>query len=247
MVMEIIPLYNRPASELQPLISPMLEDSEYIIDNGSNLIVKATPVRLEEIKKLIIQLDARLNNLSITVIQSRTKTARILNAEANIHASIPFTRPSRFSGRFNGHFAQTDSLNNNDSTQIVNTLEGRPAYIKTGQVHPVQHLTIHDSGYGTSRISSTTQFIEATTGFLVNPRLTGEQVTIEVTPWSDKMNNRGNIETQGANTTIRVKLGEWVEIGGISEQSQNTRNGTLSHSYSTKNKNMRILIKVDKM
>ncbi len=51
-VMEIIPLKYRPASELQPLISPLLESSEQIIANNSNLIIKATPTRLKELKSL---------------------------------------------------------------------------------------------------------------------------------------------------------------------------------------------------
>ncbi len=55
--------------------------------------------------------------------------------------------------------------------------------------------------------------IEATTGFEVTPRLVGQQVELDVAPWSDRFNNQGQIETQGANTTIRVNLGEWVDLG----------------------------------
>ena len=228
-VLEVIPLFNRPASELQPLIFPLLEGSEHIIANGSTLIVKATPRRQEKIKKLVKQLDSWLSNLSITVIQSRTKTAHELNATANIGINVPINHPSQLSGRISGFYSNTNDLAKNDSTQVIKTLEGRPAYIKTGQVHPVQNTYIYDSGYGYPTISRNIEFIELSTGFLVTPRLTGNQVTMEVMPWSDKLNNRGTFDTQGANTTIRVNLGEWVEIGGISEQSQMTRNGTLSH------------------
>ena len=49
-LIEVIPLYNRPASEIQPLISPMLESTDRVIAGGSNLIVKTTHDRLEEIK-----------------------------------------------------------------------------------------------------------------------------------------------------------------------------------------------------
>jgi len=74
-VIEVIPLYNRPASEIQPLISPMLEDTDRVIADGSNLIVRTTPDRLNEIKKFINNLDTRPNNLTITVIQSKHTTA----------------------------------------------------------------------------------------------------------------------------------------------------------------------------
>ena len=249
-VMEVIPLHNRPASELVPLISPLLERSEHIIDNGSNLIIRASPTRLEEIKLLITKLDKGLSNLSITVIRSKTKTAEELNASVYIKGDIPLGHPSNLSDRIRGRYANTKELNNKDSTQVVRTLEGRAAYIKAGGIFPVNSYTV--SGWGRRRnrdtdISSDTQFIEATTGFAVTARLTDHKVTIGVSPWTDNMNKQGIIETQSASTILHAKLGEWVEIGSVNESSQTTRNGNTSLRYSTKNKETRILIKVEKL
>src|SRR5664279_1508121 len=95
-IIEVIPVYNRPASEIQPLIDPMLENTDRVIADGSNLIVKTTPDRLNAIKKFINNLDSRLNNLVITVIQSRNTTAEQLNAAARINLNIPvddFSKP----------------------------------------------------------------------------------------------------------------------------------------------------------
>jgi hypothetical protein len=249
-VMEVIPLHNRPASELIPLISPLLERSEHIIDNGSNLIIKASPVRLEEIKLLITKLDKGLKNLSITVLQSKSKTAEDLNASINIKE---FDHPSNLSGRTRGRYASTEELDSNDSTQVVRTLEGRPAYIKIGGIYPVNSYSVSGWGRGGRRrrrdtdISSDTEFIEATKGFAVTARLTGHQVTIGVNPWSDRMNKQGIIETQSASTILQARLGEWVEIGNVSESIQTTRDGHISHRYSTKTTKIRILIKVEKL
>ena len=246
-VMEVIPLHNRPASELLPLIGPLLENSERIIDNGSNLIVKASPARLEEISLLINKLDTGLSNLSITVIQSKTATAEDLNASANIRLHIPLDNPSKPYGRIRGRYANTEELDSNDSTQVIRTLEGQAAYIKIGKIYPVHDYTVSGWGYGYPAVSSNTQFIEASTGFVVTPRLTGHQVTMNVSPWSDRLTNQGAIDTQSANTTLRANLGEWVEIGNISESSQETRKGYIYHRYSTKNTTTRILIKVEKL
>jgi type II secretory pathway component GspD/PulD (secretin) len=246
-IMEVIPLHNRPASELLPLISPLLEGPEHIIDNGSNLIVKASTARLEEIKLLITKLDTGLSNLSITVIQSKTATAEDLNASANIRLHIPLDHPSNLSGRIIGRYANTEDINSNDSTQVIRTVEGRAAYIKIGKIHPIHNYTIYGWDQRYPAVSSNTQFIETTTGFVVTPRLTDQQVTMEVSPWSDKMNDQDTIEIQRAKTTLRVNLGEWVEIGDISEQSQARKSGFIAHTYSTKNTQTRILIKVEKL
>ncbi len=245
--MEVIPLQSRPASELQPLISPLLEPSEHLIANGSNLIVKARPARIKEIKKLISKLDTRLHNLIITVMQSRTQTAQSLNSGGDIRISYGVNnRYSRPSAEIRGRFAQTEGLNNTDSTQVIKTLEGTPAYIKTGTDHPVHDVTIYDTAYGSPAVSTNTRYIETSTGFIINPRLTGQRVTMEISPWSDNMDNRRNINTQSASSTISVNLGVWVELGGITEQQESSSSGNISHSYTTKNKRTRILIKVDK-
>jgi hypothetical protein len=45
-IIEVIPLYNRPATEIQPLLTPMLDSTDRVIADGSNLIVRTTPDRL---------------------------------------------------------------------------------------------------------------------------------------------------------------------------------------------------------
>jgi len=246
LVMKVIPINYRSTPELQQLLSPLLEDSERIIANRSTLIIKATASRQLEIRRLIKQLDTQPSNLSITVIQSKTKSAAILNASANINLAITRNRNFKESGRIRGRYANTEDFSNTDSQQKIQTLDGKPAYIKTGQTHPIQSTRIYNPTYGFPIISSNTQLIEASTGFQVIPRLSGRQVILDISPWSDKMNKDGTLSSQSGHSTIRVKLGEWVEIGGIEQQSQRSSSGVLSHAYSTKNNSMRILIKVEK-
>jgi type II secretory pathway component GspD/PulD (secretin) len=238
-VMEVIQLQNRPGAELQPLLAPLLEDSDRVIDNGSSLIVKASPARLESIRNLIKQLDARLNNLVVSVIQSNTKTAAELNAEAALAVS-----PSGV--RMRGMVGDTRELGSNQSTQLLRTLEGQPTHIQTGQVRPVQHIDVYGMGYGYPAISSNTQMVEASTGFAVTPRLAGQQVILDIEPWSERFQQGGRIETQGARTTLRANLGEWVEIAGSGAGEQSDRGGFNTFNHSTTENSLRILIKVDK-
>jgi len=243
-VLEVIPLYNRPASEVQPLIESLLDYSDKVLADGSNLIVSTTPDRLAEIKQLINQLDTPINNLIITVLQSRSSSADELNAAARAH--VHADDASRFSGRIAGHVYQTQGQNTDENSQTLRTLEGNTAYIKTGNMHPVENVNIDMPFYGYPSISSQTQFIEASTGFAVTPRLAGDQVILEVSPWSDRMNARGQLQTQGAQSTLRINLGEWVELGGIDESNDSSGYGTLSRTRQTRQDRLRILVKVDK-
>lgn len=233
-IIEVIPLSNRPASEIIPLLAPLLGDAAQLIDNGTNILVKTTPDRLAEIKNIISQLDSRQSNLLITVIQSRQTTADDLNAAVRAQLTIPSN------GRIIGHLYQTQGKSADENTQTVRTLEGVPAHIQVGNIYPRQNFSIY--GY-----PITTEYTEVTTGFAVTPRLAGSQVILNVSPWSDRMNGRGQIETENAQSTIRINLGEWVELGGVGENTNKSTNGSFVNSHQIDKSQMHILVKVDRV
>jgi type II secretory pathway component GspD/PulD (secretin) len=237
--LKVIALNNRSAEEIQPLIAPFLDPSDRVMANGSSLIIRSTPERLIEIEQLIKQLDKPLNNLLISVAQGRNISAKDMNARAKIKANITINQPSASNVSIKGHFDQNESHSANNITQQVRTLDGQPAYIQTGNAYPVQTRQLY-SGYPT-----TTEYVDATTGFVVTPRLRGAQVIIEVSPWSNRMQRNGVIETRGAQTTIKAQLGEWVEIGGSIEVSQFKQEGILSRSRNSSQDEMQLLIKVE--
>ncbi len=250
---EVIPLFNRPASEILPIIGPLLEDSDRVIANGTSLIVKTAPERLGDLIMLIDKLDTPLNNLMITVIQSRHTTAEELNSAARANLKLPGNDQLNPSARITGHYYHTDDQNSNESTQTIRTLEGNTAHISVGKTYPIQNYQIYNSGYGYGypAYSTTTEFIDTTTGLAVTPRLTekhpitGEQqVILDVSPWSENVNTRGQLETQNAQSTIKITLGEWVELGGIDENAHISINNATIHQ--TNPNKMHILVKVDK-
>ncbi|MDO9047388.1 MAG: hypothetical protein Q7U66_06570 [Methylobacter sp.] len=239
-IIEVIPLTNRPASEILPLLAPLLGNTAQLIDNGSNLLVKTTPDRLAEIKAIVNQLDVRQSNLVITVMQSRRTTADELNAAARVQLNVPVDNPSRSGGRIIGHLYQTQAKDADESTQTIRTMEGVPAHIKAGSVYPRQYSATY--GYATA-----TELTEATAGFAVIPRLAGNQVILGVSPWSDRINGRGQIETQNAQSTLRINLGEWVELGGVGETGNSSTSGALVNTRQIDKSQMHILIKVDRV
>ena len=80
----------------------------------------------------------------------------------------------------------------------------------------------------------------------MTPRLAGQQAILDVSPWSDKANAQGQLEIQSTQSTLKFNLGEWVELGGIDESSQNSAIGNLANNRQTSEKRLRILVKVDK-
>lgn len=247
-VIEVIPLHNRTAEDVGALIGPLLAPQDRVIANGNNLIIKATPARLKTLQQLINQLDTPIQNLIITVVQDRYTTAVALNAEARIQLYGQHSNHSTsIAGNVKGRFYQNQGHANINNSQTLRTVDGQPAHIEVGKAHPIRRTSFYQPLYGYPEIHNSTEFIEATTGFAVTPRLAGNnQVIIDVAPWSDRFNHYGEINTQGAQTTLRVNLGEWIEIGGVSETSHSQHSGILSQSQSNQSDNLHIVIKVDK-
>lgn len=203
LALDVIVLKHRPASELIPLLSPLFDNQVSLIDGGSNLLVKSAPDQLAQIKSLIQQLDVSPSNLIISVVQSRQITADELNAVGR--------NDTQAAGENNlGHLYYTQDKSADEGIQSIRTVDGESAHIKIGNIYNRQNFSY--LGF------SNTELIEVTSGFVVIPHLLGNQVTLGVAPWSDSMrNNTGQIQTRQAQTTIRMNLGEWVEIGNASE------------------------------
>lgn len=254
MAMEVIPLSNRPASELSELLMPLLDAEDKVIDNGASLIVKTRRSKLAEIKTLIQKLDTRLNNLTISVLETSVTTAEALNAEATLNANTNGIR-------MRGMIANTDDTQDERQYQQLRTLEGQAAYIKAGRLHPVQDFSVSTyptnnpppnfpqtnpqiNGYANS-VSSRTRLQAVDSGFAVTPHLSGEYVNIEIAPWRNHLQLNGDIETQSAHTTLRAHLGEWVEIATNSSEASPTSSGFNGLNASTTKSVLRTLIKVD--
>lgn len=245
-VLEIIPLSHRPAEEMAKIIRPILDKNETVIATGFKLIVKVSPARLEEIRGLIGQLDTKVHRLMITVTQGNDFTLEQLNAHSRINVRIGDNESEGNRIQVRGHYYQTESKGDFGSTQRLQTMEGSPAIIRIGEEFPVYYYSTYQYG-GEIEFTGGTEYREATTGFEVIPRLTGKQVILEISPWSDRRSTLGNgsIDTQSAHTTIRASLGEWVEIGGQVETKSLGKTGLFSRTQTTGKQRHRIFVKVD--
>ena len=79
-----------------------------------------------------------------------------------------------------------------------------------------------------------------------NQSVAEQQVILDISPWSEKVNTGGQLETRSAQSTIKINLGEWMELGGSDENSHSSTNGNLATIRQTNQNKLHILVKVDK-
>ncbi len=242
--LEVIQLHNRTANEVVNLVRPFVGPNGTVVANGSQLIIRTDPQNMAQIQELIAKLDKGLGQFRISVLQTNKLSLDELNAQANVYGTIS-NKGSRI--RANGNFYQSDSKTDGEITQQVRTMEGKAAHIQVGKAYPIP--TYNVTPYGNQYPNGGISYQQATTGFAVTPRMVGNEVMLDVEPWSDRLSRRGGgiIETQSAHSTIRAPLGRWVRFGGMDDQSSGQRSGILQKSWQTGKRTMNIYIKVDKL
>jgi hypothetical protein len=56
----------------------------------------------------------------------------------------------------------------------------------------------------------------------------------------------GSIQTQRLTTQVSGTLGDWIQLGGVSESSSSQQRGILSRQYSTSSDDRKVWVKVEK-
>ena len=254
-----IQLQNRPAEEIIPVVKPMLGADDAISGQGFRIFLRSSPQTLAQVKDMIEILDIAAKTLQISVFQGNTRGLSALGLEGNIqvesgNASIDIG--SDANNNRDGGGSITYSTNNGSgsinstSTRIrlednpihqIRVTEGTEAYIETGEQIPYFSGT-HWIVPGT--VAGGIEYKDVTTGFYVLARIHGDNVTLQVSPFKNSQGN-GNIETQYANTTITGRIGEWLLIGGATEQIKRSQSSTASYSSTQSRNNESIWIKTD--
>lgn len=232
----VIPLRQRPAEELVPLIRPLLGPSDAIVPNHNQLIVRASAATIADIRALLDQIDTRPHRLLISVAQGSQVSGESLGGGAQIRGRIDLDHPDDSSADIRARINQSERLSITGGTQQVQTLDGSSAVIQMGTQVPAPSPYGYGSGY-----------LNATTGFAVTPRLAGNRVQIDIAPWSDRLEPGpgGVINTQGARTRLQAELGEWIEVGGMAETATREHSGLMGGGYASQSRDSRIFLKVE--
>lgn len=260
--LEIIALQHRSVEEVLPLIQNFLHQDEVAQGMNYQLMVRASPEHLAQVKQLIASLDTAPRRLKITVLQDVDKaTVASLN---EISGSVALGNNARLSvpnsgARADGvvHFNQggnelalrasrVEAQLKDHKSQQLQVLEGGRAFINVGQSLPVKQRQIVQTPWG-AEVVEQTQYQQVGSGFYVQPRVQGTRVTLDISTENDAVESRRSISVQHASSTVSGRLGEWIELGGVSQQQQNSGGTYSSRSSSQSDETRNIFIRVEEI
>ena len=255
-VLEVIELNYRDADQVIPMLKPLLAPGGTISGMQNRIIVRTTPQNLAELRKVLDAVDAMPRKLQISVRQESTASGTASEAEISgsigndrARVTVPGTRSNQGGNvvirsgddRVRGRASQSRSATTDSNVQTLQVLEGNEAFIQVGQSVPVRSQSAQGG--------ETVQYRDAGAGFYVKPRVSGNQVTLSISTQRDSVAdpNSGAINVQRVDTVVSGRLGEWIELGGIAQESAQRDSGTVYRRSVTGSDDRRVFLKVEEM
>jgi hypothetical protein len=244
---EVLPLKQRSAAELMPIIRPMLSENEAVSGTGYQLIIRAPADRMAQLKDMVDKLDGALRQVRITVWRASREEveAEALRAKTRIAVT-----PDDVDVAVRGRVAGTRTRAGTEDRYSVTTLEGTPALVRTGLSVPVPGGYGH---YGPPRargnvVSPGIWYQDVTSGFYALARVQDDDVTLQTSPQREALSRKGNgiINTDGLVTTVRGRLGEWMELGGTSSSSNDRSTGITHRTRAREREKTTYWVKVER-
>lgn len=253
LVMGILPLQYRTAEQVIPLLRPLVPAPGTVSGIQNQLIVHTTPANLAEIRSVLERIDTMPRRLLISVRQDgdAAATAERASVEGSISTgrgelSLGSPRPG---GGIGAQVHSTDRSQSDRTLQQVQALEGQPAMIHAGRATPVPVRQVVRGPAGVQVIESI-EYREASTGFQVVARVSGDQVILDILPQRQAAAAGaapGTVSTQQLATTARGRLGEWIDLGGTVRTVDDRQSVLLGRAGAASGEQRRVLVRVEEL
>lgn len=264
---EIIPLSYRSSEQVIPVIQPLLGRDSSVSGFQNQLVIRATPAELAQIRRVLASIDKAPRRLLITVRQDAglerdRREAELSGSIGNDNARITIPGSGSRSGgnvvlregddRLRARIIDSRQVSRDSTEQTLQVLEGSTAFIRIGESRPVRSRQVVRTvvnGQIVDRVVEGTEYRDANTGFSVLPRLQGDIVTLDINPQRDSFDDqrRGTVNVQRVTTTVSGRLGEWIDLGGAGDSRSDEGSALLGRSSSRVEERRGVQVRVEEL
>jgi hypothetical protein len=243
---EVLTLKYRNAEQVLPLLRPLVEPGGGISGMQNQIILRASRRNIDEIRRVLASIDNQPRRLRISVRQDAADNVQ--GSGGGIGGSIN----SRGGGEVRARVFDSRNTSDERIGQQLQVLEGYPATINVGQSVPVVTRSVTGGLTGANQgllTSETITYRDVGTGFEVVPRVSGDMVQLEISPRRETLGNAGpgSTNTQRITTTASGRLGEWFELGGVTQEESRQNSGLLYGSSGERRDDRRVWVRVDEI
>jgi type II secretory pathway component GspD/PulD (secretin) len=108
-----------------------------------------------------------------------------------------------------------------------------------------QRIQVLEGGQATISTGESRNYAQAGTGIAIMPRVSGNNVTLDIGAQQEAFTRGGAIQGERAVSTMSGRLGEWIELGGTGISSTRSESGILSSRDRSTIGDRRIWVKVN--
>jgi type II secretory pathway component GspD/PulD (secretin) len=239
---EVIPLNYRTSDDVIPAVKSFLGNEGSVNAYGNKLIVNAEPGKIDELRNFLAQLDTAPRRLLISVDTSDNSIQSDQGYSVN---GTVRSQNGNVSANGQTRIINYGTASRDGGVQQVQANEGTPALIQVGQSVPITDVQTDSYGYA----QTNTQYRNVTRGFYVTASVTGDIVHLSISTNNDRMSQQraDAIKVQSTDTQVSGRLGEWITLAGVSDQSRADEQG-IARRYSTQGRDdMTLRVKVDSL
>jgi hypothetical protein len=243
--LEVISLRHRTADQVIPVLRPLLEPGGALSGQYNQLIVRASPANLGQIRAVLDSIDQPARRLTISVRFDNTRQSARAGFEND-------ARISNHGSSLDTRIQDSRSSLDERVDQRIQVLEGGRALISGGDSRPLRQREVIQTPSGPV-VRESTVIQGASTGFDVVPRLSGTTVFLDIAPRREQFGEQfapggsGAIRSERLAATVSGRLGEWIDLGGTASASARADSGILSSRERTGGSSSGIWVKVEEL
>ena len=260
--MEIVPLRHRTTEQVIPSLQPLVEPGGVLSGFGDQLIIKASRRNLEQLRQALSAIDRPLRRLLIRVSQTREVESRQQGVQVSgdvgfgnnvriIQQRTVTPGGTQIEVRRGGSVIRAEGgemrhSGGQQTAQSVQVVEGGRATIRVGRSIPLRFRQVVYGPHGAA-VTHSQVYLDVGQGFVAVPQVVGERVSLEISPAFDTLGSGRQIETQRLSTTVSGRLGEWIELGGSQQQSDQQGRSWLGSEGAAVQDNRSIWLQVEEL
>lgn len=244
---EVIQLNYRMAEDVLPMAQSVLGHEGRASAYGNQLIVNASQDKINELRSVLEQIDTEPRRLLITVDTqgNQYNRERGYQADGTIggrHGEVVIGQGEQ-QGRDQVRIIRNTTQNRDGSLRSVQALEGSAALVQIGQSIPQRSTSYGPYG----QVQERTEYRPVNQGFYVTATVHGNNVQVEINSQNDRRSQQYSnvIDTQSTSSRVSGRLGEWINVSGISQDSSQHQDGFLQKRYSSGQEYSQLQIKVE--
>jgi type II secretory pathway component GspD/PulD (secretin) len=246
----VIKVNYRSAAEILPQVQDLLtSEGKATVDTRTNsLIVVDTKESLAKIQAFVASMDQPAEQVKVRFRfqEQGSSTDRDISTSGRVsgeHGSVAIGRDRREGVHVRARDTVVNRRGNTES--FISVMSGSSAYLWVGKEVPYTEQWVYFTHHY-AHVVETVNFQRVETGFEVRPIVIGNNVQVEIVPRISSFDKEEQVvRLTEASTTLTVPKGQWVTIGGTSEQSNEVFRDILSYGSSATNSTLSLSLMVE--